>query len=153
MTAFVSYLRSSISVDTVIAFISMVIAFLTLKSAKRITRIIDEARIKEQHINNRSKISKLIIKFKKIVNDGIERPANSSSFNDNISQILGAMDRYFSLDENSKDYATFATIKAELEKHLSVKKVTDVEQDILMMKSTYGRLLGALEELNDNGRV
>ena len=89
----------------------------------------------------------------KIVDDGNERPANSIDFNNKISQVLVTMDRYFSLAHASEDYNTFTSAKTQLEQLLSVHEVEDPTRDIILMKSSYGNILGILTELNENGRV
>lgn len=153
MSKFILRLYSSGIIDTIIAFVSLIIAFLTLKSTTKIKEVIDDAMTKEQYTNNRPKILELLKQCRKIVDDGQERPATNVEFNDKISQILSSMERYFSLNEDSKDSKKFFAIKREIEEHLSKKIVEDPNLDIFIMKSTYGNLLGRLTELNDNGRI
>lgn len=153
LKTFIQNTANSFSLDSLIAIASMVVGFLTLKSTTKIKEAIGKERIREQYDNKRVAIGKLLNQCMRIVIDGNERPANSVHFNNKISQVLTTMDRYFSLDKASGDYSKFTYAKTQLEQLLSIHEAEDPAQDIILMKSSYGNLLGILTELNENGRV
>lgn len=140
-------------IDTLIAAFSALIALLTLINTSGIKKVVKFNVIQEQFTVNRDTIKKNLIKCQRIAQAESVRPANDATFNELMAKSLSAMERYFSLHSASVEYKRFNDIKQEMMSLLSVRTVQDPEEDIKDNAGCYGRLIGGLEELLENGRV
>ncbi len=140
-------------IDTIIAAISAVIAFLTLRNTANIKETVNIRISQEQFWNNKNNLNDKLLTCLNIVQKQKIRPANDPLFTQHITLVLSDLERHFSLDKKSHDYQKLMEVKNQITDLLAVHEVDDIDSDIRKNTGLYGSLIGELQDILNNGRL
>ena len=146
-------LFGNFSFDTIVSILSLLVSIWAIVKANTIKTEVDNYCIKKQYETNRNEIRRLLNKCMNVINTKKVRPADSADFNFWIGQVLTSMERYLSIEKTSSDYSTFMETKKALKALLADTDPDDKLEELNRTNGLYGNLLGALTDINNNGRV